>query len=166
MYSFGSVVAVGSWFCISVTSKLRKSLAEIVAEPALLGVVVAVALVLVSGEGPAPCQITEDAAIVPPMVCLLRTSHARARTNAREWIMRSPKRYAPFPVQSLEGAQFFLSPRVAKTFRCVGSRRFPLSFHAAPIRGAGHSRSSSSVRPAASQFLHEPAPLVEPKSSC
>ena len=32
MYSLGSVVAVGSWFCISVTSKVRKSLAEMVAE--------------------------------------------------------------------------------------------------------------------------------------
>jgi len=28
----GSVFAVGSWFCISVTSRVRKSLAEIVAE--------------------------------------------------------------------------------------------------------------------------------------
>jgi hypothetical protein len=35
MYSFGSVSAVGSWFCISVTSSVRKSLAEIVAEPLL-----------------------------------------------------------------------------------------------------------------------------------
>src|SRR5579863_1209919 len=32
MYSFGSVSAVGSWFCISVTSSVRKSLAEMVAE--------------------------------------------------------------------------------------------------------------------------------------
>jgi hypothetical protein len=32
MYSFGSVSAVGSWFCISVTSSVRKSFAEIVAE--------------------------------------------------------------------------------------------------------------------------------------
>jgi hypothetical protein len=32
MYSLGSVSAVGSWFCISVTSRVRKSLAEIVAE--------------------------------------------------------------------------------------------------------------------------------------
>jgi alkylhydroperoxidase/carboxymuconolactone decarboxylase family protein YurZ len=32
MYSLGSVSAVGSWFCISVTSKVRKSLAEMVAE--------------------------------------------------------------------------------------------------------------------------------------
>jgi hypothetical protein len=31
MYSFGSVDAVGSWFFISVTSKTRKSFAEIVA---------------------------------------------------------------------------------------------------------------------------------------
>jgi hypothetical protein len=30
MYSFGSVSAVGSWFCISVTNSVRKSLAEIV----------------------------------------------------------------------------------------------------------------------------------------
>jgi hypothetical protein len=32
MYSLGSVFAVGSWFCISVTSKVRKSFAEIVDE--------------------------------------------------------------------------------------------------------------------------------------
>ena len=32
MYSLGSVSEVGSWFCISVTSSVRKSLAEIVAE--------------------------------------------------------------------------------------------------------------------------------------
>ena len=32
MYSFGSVSAVGSWFCISVTNSVRKSLAEMVAE--------------------------------------------------------------------------------------------------------------------------------------
>jgi hypothetical protein len=32
MYSLGSVLAVGSWFCISVTSRLRKSLADIVAD--------------------------------------------------------------------------------------------------------------------------------------
>ncbi len=36
MYSLGSVSAVGSWFCISVTSSVRKSLAEIVAESLLL----------------------------------------------------------------------------------------------------------------------------------
>lgn len=35
MYSLGSVSAVGSWFCISVTSRVRKSLAEIVAELSL-----------------------------------------------------------------------------------------------------------------------------------
>jgi hypothetical protein len=35
MYSFGSVLAVGSWFCISVTSNVRKSLAEMVEESAL-----------------------------------------------------------------------------------------------------------------------------------
>jgi hypothetical protein len=35
MYSFGSVSAVGSWFCISVTSSVRKSFAEIVAESPL-----------------------------------------------------------------------------------------------------------------------------------
>ena len=32
MYSFGSVSAVGSWFCISVTNSVRKSLAEMAAE--------------------------------------------------------------------------------------------------------------------------------------
>lgn len=33
MYSFGSVACVGSWFCISVTSNVRKSFADIVAVP-------------------------------------------------------------------------------------------------------------------------------------
>ena len=32
MYSLGSVVAVGSWFCISVTSSVRKSFAEMLAD--------------------------------------------------------------------------------------------------------------------------------------
>jgi hypothetical protein len=32
MYSLGSVFAVGSWFFISVTRSVKKSLAEIVAE--------------------------------------------------------------------------------------------------------------------------------------
>jgi hypothetical protein len=49
MYSFGSVFAVGSWFFISVTSKVRKSLAEMVDAELLvlleLLVVLAVALV-------------------------------------------------------------------------------------------------------------------------
>jgi hypothetical protein len=49
MYSLGSVSAVGSWFCISVTSKVRKSLAEMVAEelpelPVLLVPVVCAAI--------------------------------------------------------------------------------------------------------------------------
>ncbi len=35
MYSLGSVSAVGSWFCISVTSSVRKSLADMVAELSL-----------------------------------------------------------------------------------------------------------------------------------
>jgi hypothetical protein len=35
MYSLGSVFAVGSWFCISVTNKVRKSFAEMVAESLL-----------------------------------------------------------------------------------------------------------------------------------
>jgi hypothetical protein len=35
MYSLGSVSEVGSWFCISVTKSVRKSLAEIVAELSL-----------------------------------------------------------------------------------------------------------------------------------
>jgi hypothetical protein len=35
MYSLGSVSEVGSWFCISVTSSVRKSLAEMVAELSL-----------------------------------------------------------------------------------------------------------------------------------
>jgi hypothetical protein len=36
MYSLGSVFEVGSWFCISVTSRVRKSLAEMVAELSLV----------------------------------------------------------------------------------------------------------------------------------
>jgi len=36
MYSLGSVSAVGSWFCISVTSRVRKSLDEMVDELLLL----------------------------------------------------------------------------------------------------------------------------------
>ena len=45
----GSVSAVGSWFCISVTSRVRKSLAEMVAESllALLALLVASALAVV-----------------------------------------------------------------------------------------------------------------------
>ena len=35
MYSLGSVSAVGSWFCISVTSSVKKSFAEMVAESPL-----------------------------------------------------------------------------------------------------------------------------------
>jgi hypothetical protein len=50
MYSFGSVSAVGSWFFISVTSNVRKSLAEMVDDELLVSlellVVSAVALVL------------------------------------------------------------------------------------------------------------------------
>jgi hypothetical protein len=45
MYSFGSVSAVGSWFCISVTSSVRKSLAEIVAELLLVSSELSVPLV-------------------------------------------------------------------------------------------------------------------------
>jgi hypothetical protein len=52
MYSLGSVFAVGSWFFISVTSKVRKSLAEMVADELLelleLLVALAVALVLLA----------------------------------------------------------------------------------------------------------------------
>jgi hypothetical protein len=39
MYSFGSVVAVGSWFFISVTSSVRKSLAEMVDDELLVELV-------------------------------------------------------------------------------------------------------------------------------
>jgi hypothetical protein len=48
MYSLGSVFAVGSWFFISVTSKVRKSLAETVADEllALLGLLAAFAVAL------------------------------------------------------------------------------------------------------------------------
>ena len=46
MYSFGSVSAVGSWFCISVTSSVRKSLADIVAELSLESLELLVPLVL------------------------------------------------------------------------------------------------------------------------
>jgi hypothetical protein len=45
MYSFGSASAVGSWFCISVTNRVRKSLAEIVAESLLASLELLVLLV-------------------------------------------------------------------------------------------------------------------------
>jgi hypothetical protein len=49
MYSLGSVFAVGSWFFISVTSKVRKSLAEMVAEELSELLVLLVPLVAVDG---------------------------------------------------------------------------------------------------------------------
>jgi len=49
MYSLGSVDAVGSWFCISVTSKVRKSLDVIVAEALLDVLVLLVPLVPLAG---------------------------------------------------------------------------------------------------------------------
>ena len=58
MYWFGSVVAVGSWFCISVTSSVRKSLADMVADellvPLVLLVPAAFAVELDMGFGEAP----------------------------------------------------------------------------------------------------------------
>jgi hypothetical protein len=57
MYSLGSVVAVGSWFCIPVTSNVRKSFAEMVAESvlALLLPALLVSLAeLVMGVAPEP----------------------------------------------------------------------------------------------------------------
>ena len=69
MYSFGSVSAVGSWFCISVTSKVRKSLAEIVADelPALF-VLLVPAVAAAKGFAPFPesdCPAVNEA----PAVC-------------------------------------------------------------------------------------------------
>ena len=49
MYSLGSVSAVGSWFCISVTSRLRKSLADIVADDVSELLVLLVSAVAVTG---------------------------------------------------------------------------------------------------------------------
>jgi hypothetical protein len=69
MYSFGSWFAVGSWFCISVTSKVRKSLAEIVDESSLVPVVPVVPVVpLVAPALPAAVDalaLPADAAVGP-----------------------------------------------------------------------------------------------------
>jgi hypothetical protein len=51
MYSLGSVCEVGSWFCISVTSNVRKSLAEIVAELSLVSFELLVLLVPLVPDG-------------------------------------------------------------------------------------------------------------------
>jgi hypothetical protein len=48
-YSLGSVFAVGSWFCNSVTSKVRKSLDEMVAAESLLELPVLLELPFTSG---------------------------------------------------------------------------------------------------------------------
>ena len=57
MYSLGSVFAVGSWFCISVTSSVRKSLAEMPAEELLeLSVLPLSVAVLAMGLLPAPVK--------------------------------------------------------------------------------------------------------------
>jgi hypothetical protein len=51
----GSVSAVGSWFCISVTRSVRKSLAEMVAEEPLESLVLLESVaVLAIGVAPAP----------------------------------------------------------------------------------------------------------------
>jgi hypothetical protein len=64
MYSLGSVFAVGSWFCISVTSKVRKSLAEMVAEELLellvLPVLSVPAAELAIGVAPVPVSACPD----------------------------------------------------------------------------------------------------------
>jgi hypothetical protein len=66
MYSLGSVFAVGSWFFISVTSKVRKSLAEMVADEllALLELLVAFAVALV-----ALAAVAEGVAELPVRAC-------------------------------------------------------------------------------------------------
>src|SRR5580698_524291 len=77
MYSFGSVSAVGSWFCISVTRSVRKSLAEMVVSPLLLPVpelleVSSMAFVLISGfacGAVGEFQIPETADMFPPCLC-------------------------------------------------------------------------------------------------
>jgi hypothetical protein len=77
MYAFGSVSAVGSWFCISVTSSVRKSLAEIVVSESdvLLDPVVEAADAeeladRLDGEVgpafPAACRIDWNLAAAPP----------------------------------------------------------------------------------------------------
>jgi hypothetical protein len=57
----GSTSEVGSWFCISVTNRVRKSLAEMVAESLveLLLLLVAFALAVVEAAVvlPSPCAV-------------------------------------------------------------------------------------------------------------
>jgi hypothetical protein len=65
MYSLGSVSAVGSWFFISVTSKVRKSLDEMVADELLeLELLLASALAV----GLLPAAAIEDA-LEPARAC-------------------------------------------------------------------------------------------------
>ncbi len=65
MYSLGSVSAVGSWFCISVTSRVRKSLAEMVAEelPALAELLFALAAAGAAAMGFAPVPVSACPAV-------------------------------------------------------------------------------------------------------
>jgi hypothetical protein len=69
MYSFGSVFAVGSWFFISVTSKVRKSLAEMVADEllVLLELLVALAVAVVPLVPLAAAAVV--VAVVPVRAC-------------------------------------------------------------------------------------------------
>jgi hypothetical protein len=62
MYSLGSVSAVGSWFCISVTSKVRKSLAEMLAEELLALLVLLAPLV-------AAAVLAMGVALLPVSAC-------------------------------------------------------------------------------------------------
>jgi hypothetical protein len=69
MYSFGSVSAVGSWFCISVTNKVRKSFAEMVAESplelsALLAAFAAPAPAVEDAIGFAPFAVSACPAVI------------------------------------------------------------------------------------------------------
>jgi hypothetical protein len=63
MYSLGSVSAVGSWFRISVTSKVRKSLAEMVAEE-LSELLVLLVAVVVLAIGVAPLPVSACPAVI------------------------------------------------------------------------------------------------------
>jgi hypothetical protein len=60
MYSLGSVSEVGSWFCISVTSRVRKSFAEMVAELSL--------------ESPEPLVLLVPVVVLAMGVAVLRVS--------------------------------------------------------------------------------------------
>jgi len=65
MYSLGSTFAVGSWFFISVTSKVRKSFAEMVAESVLALLELLVPPVLTVGD----VEFAMGVALLPVSAC-------------------------------------------------------------------------------------------------